>query len=257
MPNPTEAGPQSTQEFTMNEFSNQTVLITGGSGNLGRAAATAFAAREARIVLADRSPERLEAVGRALAAEHPGLEWLAHPADLTDPASVDGLFEAAARRFGQVDVLVHTVGGFRMGPKVADGDLDGLRAMFELNVTPLFLTAGRAARQMLARGIQGKIVVVLARSGLKGIAGQSAYTSSKAAAQRVMESLALEVRDQGIHVNAVLPSVIDSAPNRESMPKADFSKWVEPTDLAEAIVFLASSAANALYGVSLEVYNRA
>ena len=240
----------------MAEFTGKTVLITGGSGNLGRAVAAAFAGRGARLVLADRSPERLEAVGQALAAEHPGLEWLAHPADLTDPASVNALIEAAAARFGQVDVLVHTVGGFTMGPKVADGDLDGLRAMFELNVTPLFLTAGRAARHMLEHEVKGKIVVVLARSGLKGIAGQSAYTSSKAAAQRVMESLALEVRDKGIHVNGVLPSIIDSPANRADMPNADFSKWVPPADLAEAIVFLASEAANALYGVSLEVYNR-
>lgn len=241
----------------MSEFAGKTVLITGGSGNLGRAVAAAFAGRGARLVLADRSPERLGEAGRALATEHPGLEWLAQQADLSNPASVDELIEAAAARFGQTDVLVHTVGGFAMGPKVAEGDLDGLREMFELNVTPLFLTAGRTARHMLEREIAGKIVVVLARSGLKGSAGQSAYTASKAAAQRVMESLALEVRDKGIHVNGVLPSTLDTPPNRSSMPNADFSKWVAPSDLAEAIVFLASSAANALYGVSLEVYNRA
>lgn len=240
----------------MSEFTQKTVLITGGSGNLGRAVASAFATRGARLVLADRSPERLDQVGRALAAEHPDLEWMGHPADLADPASVDALIRAAGVRFGQVDVLVHTVGGFAMGPKVADGDLDGLRAMFELNVTPLFLTTGRVAQHMLEREIQGRIVAVLARSGLKGIAGQSAYTASKAAAQRVMESLALEVRDKGIHVNGVLPSIIDTPANRADMPKADFSKWVPPHDLAEAIVYLASDAANALYGVSLEVYNR-
>jgi NAD(P)-dependent dehydrogenase (short-subunit alcohol dehydrogenase family) len=241
----------------MSDFTQQTVVITGGSGNLGRAVAAAFAARGARLVLADRDAERLQQVGAALAADHSELEWLAQTADLSDPVSVDALIAAAVARFGQVDVLVHTVGGFAMGPKVADGDLDGLRAQFELNVTPLFLTAGRVARHMLERDIAGHIVVVLARSAQKAIAGQSAYTSSKAAAQRVMESLSLEVRDKGIHVNGVLPSIIDTPANRASMPNADFSKWVAPADLAEAIVFLASDAANALHGVSLDVSNRA
>lgn len=241
----------------MPEFTGKTVLITGASGNLGRAVNHAFASRGANLVLADRDAARLQQEGHALEGDFPGLGWLAQVADLSQPASVDALLAASAERFGQVDILVHTVGGFAMGPKVADGDLDGLRSMFELNVTPLFLTAGRAARHMLDHGIKGHIVVVLARSGLKGSAGQSAYTASKAAAQRVMESLALEVRDQGIHVNAVLPSTIDTPRNREDMPKADFSKWVPPADIAEAIVFLASEAANALYGVSLETYNRA
>jgi len=110
---------------------------------------------------------------------------------------------------------------------------------------------------MLEKGVAGKIVFVLARASLKGAAGSSAYTASKAAAQRVMESLSAEVRDAGIHVNAVLPSTIDTPPNRESMPKADTSKWVTPEQVADAIAFLASDAASALHGVSLEVYNRA
>ena len=241
----------------MTDFTGKTVLITGGSGNLGRAVAAAFAARNARLVLADRDAERLQQVGDALQGEHAKLEWLAQTADLSDPDSVDALIAASVARFGQVDALVHTVGGFAMGPKVADGDLDQLRAQFELNVTPLFLTAGRVARHMLERNIPGHIVVVLARSAQKGIAGQSAYTSSKAAAQRVMESLSLEVRDKGIHVNGVLPSIIDTPANRASMPHADFSKWVAPADLAEAIVFLSSDGANALHGVSLDVSNRA
>ncbi len=241
----------------MSEFTGKTVLITGAGGNLGRAVAAAFATRGANLMLADHDEGRVASVGQTLEAEHPGLQWLSHAAELSDPVAVDALISGTIFRFGQIDVLVHTVGGFAMGPKVADGDLHGLRAMFELNVTPLFLMAGKTARHMLDHQIAGKIVVVLARSGLKGSAGQSAYTASKAAAQRVMESLALEVRDSGIHVNGVLPSTIDTLPNRQSMPKADFSKWVQPNDLAEAIVFLASDASNGMHGASLEVYNRA
>lgn len=238
-------------------FEGKTVLITGAAGNLGKAVAEAFAARGARLALVERTREKLDAERHRLLQIHPDLDIMPLVANLNEAGTVDAMFAAAAVRFGQVDVVVHTVGGFSMGPSVADGDLDELRRMFELNVVPLFLTAGHGARQMMQHGVRGKIIVVLARSALEGGAQQSAYRASKAAAQRIMESLALEVRNKGINVNGVLPSVIDTPPNRKSMPNADFSKWVTPEQLADAIVFLASSDADALYGVSLPVYNLA
>ncbi len=241
----------------MGDFDGKTVLITGAAGNLGNAVVNAFAERSAKLVLADRSADKLEAEQERLTKDYPDLEVMAVVANLSKADTVDAMFEEAASRFGHVNVVVHTVGGFSMGPKVADGDLDELRKMFELNVVPLFLTAGRGAQHMLTHDVKGKIIVVLARAALEGGAKQSAYRSSKAAAQRVMESLSLEVRDKGINVNGIMPSTIDTPPNRESMPNADFSKWVTPEQLADAIVFLASPAADALHGVSLPVYNRA
>jgi NAD(P)-dependent dehydrogenase (short-subunit alcohol dehydrogenase family) len=241
----------------MAEFDGKTALITGAAGNLGRAVADAFAMRGAALVLADRLQDRLDAEESRIKEAFPEIDVMTVVADLSKADTVDAMFRDAATRFGQVDVIAHTVGGFSMGPTVADGDLDELRRMFELNVVPLFLTAGRGAQHMLDHGVQGSIIVVLARAALDGAAKQSAYRSSKAAAQRVMESLAAEVRDKGIRVNGIMPSTIDTPPNRDSMPNADFSKWVTPEQLAEAIVFLASPAASALYGVSLPVYNRA
>ena len=117
--------------------------------------------------------------------------------------------------------------------------------------------AFRIARHMVEKNVSGKIVIVLARSGLKGSSNHGAYTASKAAAQRIMESMSAELRDKGINVNGVLPSTIDTPSNRESMPNADFSKWVAPEELASAIAFLASDQARAIHGTSLEVYNRA
>lgn len=241
----------------MGDFDGKTVVITGASGNLGRAVSEAFAARGATLVLADRAADKLETFARDLEEAHDGLDCLTQTADLSRADAVDAMFEEAAARFGQVDIVVHTVGGFSMGPKVEDSDLDELRKMFELNVVPLFLTAGRGAQHMINHKVQGKIIIVLARAALEGGAKQGAYRASKAAAQRVMESLSLEVRDRGINVNGIMPSTIDTPPNRESMPNADFDKWVTPEQLADAIVFLASSAADALHGVSLPVYNRA
>jgi NAD(P)-dependent dehydrogenase (short-subunit alcohol dehydrogenase family) len=94
---------------------------------------------------------------------------------------------------------------------------------------------------------------VLARSGLKGIRNQAAYTASKAAGFRLMESMALELRDHGIRVNGVSPSIIDTPPNRASMPDADPNKWVTPEQIANGILFLASNEAAGLYGTNLEI----
>jgi NAD(P)-dependent dehydrogenase (short-subunit alcohol dehydrogenase family) len=234
------------------EFEGKVAVITGAAGNLGRAVSKRFAVGGARLVLVERSAEKLNAL-----AEELGGECLVHPADLGDPSAVEALITAVEARFGQIDILAHTVGGYAAGSPVHAVDLDMLDKMMNLNVRPVYITCGRVARHMIERNVQGKIVVVLARSALKGSNNHGPYTASKAAAQRIMESLSAEVRDRGINVNGVLPSTIDTPPNRESMPNADFSKWVTPEDIANAIAFLASDAAKALHGASLEIYNRA
>ena len=234
------------------EFEGKVAVITGAAGNLGRAVCKRFADGGARLVLVERSAERLE----ALAAEL-GVESLVQTADLGDLAAVDAMVNTAETRFGQLDILVHTVGGYVAGKPVHDVDLEMLDKAFDLNVRPVYITCGRVARHMVEKKVAGKIVVVLARSALKGSNNHSVYNASKAAAQRIMESMSFELRDSGINVNGVLPSTIDTPPNRESMPNADFSKWVTPDDLANAIAFLASDAAKGVHGASLEVYNRA
>ena len=97
---------------------------------------------------------------------------------------------------------------------------------------------------------------LLAKSALKGAANNGAYTASKAAAQRIVESMALELRDKAINVNAVLPSTIDTPQNRKEMPNADQAKWVTGDDIADVILFLASDAAAKIHGASIEVYGR-
>lgn len=234
------------------EFEGKVVVITGAAGNLGRAVARRFADGGARLVLVDRSAERLQALAQELA-----VESLIQTTDVGSPEAVDTMVSEIEARFGQIDVLAHTVGGYAAGQPVQALDLDILDKMMNLNVRPVYVTAGRIARHMVENNVQGKIVIVLARAALKGSKNGSAYTASKAAAQRVMESLSAEVRDNGINVNGVMPSTIDTPPNREAMPNADFSKWVTAEDIASTITFLASDGAKALHGSSIEVYNRA
>lgn len=235
------------------EFVDKVVMITGAGGNLGKAVARRFAGSGARLVLLDRNADRLE----ALAAEL-GAESLWNTADLANPDAVEAAVAQAAERFGQIDILAHTVGGYESGRIVQDDNsLELFERQIALNVKPVIVVGKAVARHMLARGVAGKIIIVLARSALKGSAGSAAYTASKAAAQRIMESMSLELRDKGINVNGVLPSTLDTPANRQDMPNADFSKWVTTDQLADVIAFLASPAASALHGVSLEVYNRA
>ena len=238
------------------QFEGKVVLITGASGGLGQAVTRRFAREGAKLVLVERNIERLNVLASQIVADH-SSSIMTMAVDVSVPEAIDLLMAAAHERFGRIDILVHTVGGYAAGKTVAEGDLDIWDKMMNLNARPVYLMGGRAAARMLEQGGGGKIVFVLARSGLKGSSKHSAYSASKAAAERVMESLSAEVRDQGIQVNAVLPGVIDTPLNRAEMPDADFSKWASPEQIADAIAFLASDQASAVHGVSLAVYNRA
>lgn len=233
------------------EFENRVVMVTGANGNVGRAVSQRFAAGGAKLVLVGREAEAVQAIASEIGVEAVGLA-----ADLGSEAEVDSLVQQVEARFGRIDVLAHTAGGFISGKAVYEPGLDHLEKAWAMNVRPVYVTLGRVARHMLDNQIQGRMVAVVARSALKGSAKTGAYTASKAAALRIIESLALEVRDAGIHVNAVSPSTLDTPPNRADMPKADPSKWVTVEQFADAIVFLASDAAAGLYGANLEVYGR-
>jgi NAD(P)-dependent dehydrogenase (short-subunit alcohol dehydrogenase family) len=233
------------------QFTGQVVLITGAGGNLGQVVARRFAQGGARLVLVERDVQRLEQVAQAL-----GGDVMTLGVDVTDDGAVDAMVRQVEARFGQIHILAHTVGGYAAGTPVHQTPQDVWDRMFLLNVRPIYVVCGRVVRHMLEQGVSGKIVMVLARASLQGAANSAAYTASKAAAERIMQSMAEEVKHQGIHVNGVLPSIIDTPPNRESMPNADYGKWVTADDIANTIAFLASDDARSLHGISLPVYGR-
>lgn len=236
------------------EFAGKVVMITGAGGNLGTAVIRRFAPEGAKLALVDRSPDKLTPLMTELGVS--ADRYRIAPADLGDAAQVDTLVQDFEKHFGQIDILAHTVGGYSAGTPVHETGLDVWDKMMNLNARPVFLVCGRVARSMVEKNVKGKIIAVLARNALKGAAKQGAYTASKAAAMRVIESMALELRDLGINVNSVLPGTIDTPPNRKDLPNADYSKWVQPEQLADAIAYLASSQASALFGANLEVYGR-
>lgn len=237
----------------MGMVEGQVVMVTGGSGNLGRAAAASFAHQGATLALVDLQENRLKDVIAGLpggSEKHFGVTG-----DLSTPEGVQGVIEKIIVRYGQINALVHTVGGYAAGKPVHDESLDVLDKMMNLNVRPLYLVGGAVAREMLAKGNGGSIVFILAKAGQKGSKNHAAYSASKAAATRVMESMALELRDHNIRVNGVSPSTIDTPLNREQMPDADPSRWVTPRQLAEACVYLCSGDTG-IYGTNLEVFGK-
>jgi NAD(P)-dependent dehydrogenase (short-subunit alcohol dehydrogenase family) len=220
------------------------VVVTGASGALGRVVAASALAKGARVAGIDHAAATIKP-----AAERIELGGV----DLTDADEAGKAIEAAASHFGRLDALINIAGGFAF-ETTADGDPKTWQRMYALNVMTA-VNASRAAIPHLAASGAGRIVNVGAMGALQAGAGMGAYAASKSGVHRLTEALAAELKGK-ITVNAVLPSTIDTAANRASMPNADFAKWVRPEELADVILFLASDAASAVTGALLPVNGR-
>lgn len=223
------------------------VMLTGAAGNLGRAVADAFAANGDTLALVGRSHEQL---AKAFGAESPTLRFA--PADLMVQAEVDAAVRDVLQREGRIDVLCNLAGGFEMGEQVHETSDRSWDHLLDLNARTLLHTAHAVVPAMLARR-SGRIVNVGAHSARHGAAGMGAYIASKAAVERLTQTMDAELREHGINVNCVLPGTLDTPQNRAAMPDADPACWVAPADLAAVIVFLASDAARAVHGAALPV----
>ncbi len=177
--------------------------------------------------------------------------------DLTKKAEVDQFIEKVSSSFGQIHILVNTTGGYKPGKPVHETDEPFWDSMLELNAKTAFLLDSAVARVMVNKGSRGRIINVAGKAGLSSFATGAAYSAGKAAMLRLTEAMSAELIKQGITVNAVLPSTIDTPQNRASEPKADFSKWVTPESLADVIAFLCSDSARDISGASIPVYGRA
>jgi NAD(P)-dependent dehydrogenase (short-subunit alcohol dehydrogenase family) len=225
-------------------MNGKVVVITGALGALGRVVAALALARGAKVAGVDHAQAQTPASSERL--ELGGV-------DLTDPVQATKAIDAAAKHFGKLDALINIAGGFAF-ETVADGDSKTWQRMFAMNVMTA-RNAAHAALPHLSRSGAGRIVNIGAMGALQAGSGMGPYAASKAGVHRLTEALAAEWKGK-VTVNAVLPSTIDTAANRASMPKADFSKWVSPQELAEVILFLASEAASAVTGALIPVNGR-
>jgi len=222
-------------------LTDKKIVITGANGGLGKSVADVSASLGARLVLLDIAFSDAD-----LQNPTAGRQCIA--LDLCDLEACKKCFE----EIGPFDALFNLAGGFAMGtPTHAEDDADW-SFLFKLNVETLRNAIKAATPVLLAQG-HGKIVNVGALGALQGGAMMSAYSASKSVVMRLTESLSGELREQGINVNAVLPSVIDTPQNRASMPDVSPANWVAPSDLANVICFLGSDAANAVHGALVPV----
>jgi NAD(P)-dependent dehydrogenase (short-subunit alcohol dehydrogenase family) len=238
---------------TTYDFSNTVVAITGAAGNLGAATARAFLNAHATLVLLDRSPDRLPQLFPELAGNP--AHYLATGVDVNDAEAVAAVVTEAVTRFGHIDALINTAGGYRAGTPLHETPLGDWDFLLNLNGRSVFTVCRAFVPQMLKQGA-GRIVNIASRGALVGDAGAAPYSASKSVVLRLTESLSAELKNRGINVNCILPGLIDTPPNRAAMPKADYSKWVTPEALAEVILFLTSDAASAIHGAALPVYGR-
>jgi NAD(P)-dependent dehydrogenase (short-subunit alcohol dehydrogenase family) len=220
------------------------IVVTGASGALGKVVVATSLAKGSRVAAIDHAASTMKATPDRI--ELGGV-------DLTDASEAKKAIDAAASHFGKLDALVNIAGGFAF-ETTAEGDPKTWQRMYALNVLTA-LNASRSAIPHLSASGAGRIINVGAMGALQAGAGMGAYAASKAGVHRLTEALAAEWKGK-ITVNAVLPSTIDTAANRASMPNADFAKWVRPEELAEVILFLASDAASAVTGALLPVSGR-
>lgn len=222
-------------------------IVTGASGALGavvvqrlldmgfNVAALDFEQDERKTIAAQSSPHLLRI-----------------DADVTDISSCRSACEETLSRFGRIDVLCNIAGGFRMGSSLSDDVLQQWDFLMDLNAGSVFKMIHCTAPHMLKNG-GGSIVNVGAQSALTGKANMAAYCASKSAVMRLTESFAAELKSGGIRVNCVLPNIIDTSSNRESMPSAEFTAWTTPERIADTMVFLASDQSLAVNGASIAV----
>jgi NAD(P)-dependent dehydrogenase (short-subunit alcohol dehydrogenase family) len=228
----------------------KTIVITGGFGALGRVVAEVAAGRGASIAVLDHAQSPPEGMAGRLGPDALMIGGL----DLSSPDLAIKAMGDVKAKFGRLDALFNIAGGFQW-ETVEDGKAETWQRMYALNLLTT-LNACRAALPHLIASGAGRIVNVGAQTALHAASGFGPYAASKSAVHRLTEALANELKQKGVTVNAVLPSIIDTPMNRRDMPKADFDRWVAPADLAAVMLFLASDEARAITGALIPVTGR-
>ncbi len=236
--------------MTAAETSGRVAVITGGFGALGQVVAKAALEQGLNLAVLGHTAEPPAGIEAALGPN----ALLLGGVDLADEAAAAKAMNAVTSRFGRIDALLNIAGGFRW-IKIGDSHSADLEALFRMNVQTA-VNAIRAALPALKKSPAGRIINVGALAAERASAGMGPYAASKAAVLRLTEALAEELKETAVTVNAVLPSIIDTAQNRADMPKADFTRWVAPGDLAEVMLFLASEKAKAITSAAVAVRGR-
>jgi NAD(P)-dependent dehydrogenase (short-subunit alcohol dehydrogenase family) len=229
--------------------SPQGLVVTGGTGALGRAVVLHLLARGDRVAVPYRSAAGFDAL-RSAAGGAAGLLWGAE-ADIADVDSARRFVDAAAGWLGRLDGVGCLAGGWQGSGPLETTPASEWDAMLRINLASVHATCRAALPHLLKEG--GSVVTVSSRSAETGGAGAAAYAAAKAAVVALTRALALENVDRGVRFNAISPTVIDTDANRHAMPKADRSQWTAPEDIAKVVGFLLSPASATITGALIPV----
>ena len=220
------------------------VLVTGANGGLGTHVTQAFLDAGATVIGSSRKIQP---------SEFTSPNFTALPAEISTRQDAKELVDQVVARFGKLDVLAQTVGGFAGGQSIADTDDATFQRMLDMNLNSVFHTL-RAAIPVLRKTGEGRIIAIGSRAALEPGAGVGAYSASKAAMVSLIRTAALENKDAGLTANVILPGTMDTPANRKAMPNSDFSKWVRPATVASLVTWLASHAGKDVNGAVIPVY---
>ena len=232
---------------------DKAAIITGASGALGRATVQEFLNEGARVCACDVTDVPGDAMGLSAEARR---RYMPARHDVTTEKGCAELAAHALRDLGRIDILVNIVGGWKGGTPLHQVSVEEWDAMITLNLKSAFLCSRAVLPSMLAQRA-GRIVNISSRTAVAPVGMQAAYNAAKAGVIALTQTLSEEVKHNGITVNCVLPSILDTAANRAAFPKADYDRWVKPADLARVLAFLASDGSTSITGAAIPVYGRA
>jgi NAD(P)-dependent dehydrogenase (short-subunit alcohol dehydrogenase family) len=231
-------------------FTDKVVLVTGGTGGLGRAVSTAFLEEGAKVSVTYFIEKEMDDLKRMAGAD---AALSGHLVDLTDDAAVNQFAKKLIEEHGRIDVLVNTVGGYAGGTKLWESDAKVFDQMMTLNLRVGYAIL-RAIVPAMVKAARGAIVNVASRAAFDHAGGSAGYAASKAAAIAMIDSLAADLKGTGVRANSIVPSIIDTEANRKAMPHANFAQWPKADDIARVILFLCSDEARLIHGASVPVY---
>jgi len=220
------------------------VLVTGANGGLGTYVTQAFLDIGATVIGTSRKIQQ---------SDFNNSNFTAVPAEISTREGAKVLIDQVVARFGKLDALAHTVGGFAGGQSIVDTDDATFQRMFDLNLNCVFHIL-RAAVPPLRKTSNGRVIAIGSRAALEPGSGVGAYSASKAAMVSLVRTVALENEDAGLTANVILPGTMDTPANRKAIPSADFSQWVRPATVASLITWLAGDAGKDVNGAVIPVY---
>lgn len=219
-------------------------VVTGANGGLGSHVTKALLDAGATVIGVSRKIEQ---------SEFPARTFVALPAELSTAQGARQMVASVARRFGTIDILVHTVGGFAGGMSIAETDDKTFQGMLDMNLNSTFYLL-RAVIPVMRKAGNGRIVAIGSRAAADPGAGVGAYSASKAAMVSLIRTVAIENMDADITANVILPGTIDTPANRKFMADADFSKWVQPENIASLITWLVGDSGKDVNGAVIPFY---